>query len=427
MTPPTRSERLLLPLALATMLWTLVAGGSGREINLALVFFGSLPLLYAVLRSKPQGETAWTLKLALVLLALAALQLVPLPPSLWTALPGRDLAAQALVASGQEPGWRPLALDPAAAAVSLLAVVPALTMHAAVLRLEPRKVKRLLALVALFAIASAIVGIAQRLIGGGALYATEHAGTALGLFANRNHHADLLVAGILLTVTIPLGRTGKSARAIATAAVVLLAFAVVATTSRAGIALAIPAIIAALVAIWRPGRRAAPLLGAGLVAGGIAMLLVPAFSDIFARFGLAADDQRLTMATDTLAATRAMWPWGSGYGSFVPVYMAHENLDMIDARFVVAAHNDYLQLALEGGLPGVLTALAGPLALALLAWQMLSRRAPMAAWAAWGVGAVLLAHSALDFPLRTPALAMLFGLCTAAAQMGIAQMRKARL
>ncbi|GAA4642552.1 hypothetical protein GCM10023115_06360 [Pontixanthobacter gangjinensis] len=424
-TGTSRSNTRLVACA-GLLIVALLAGGTSRPLNDLAVLLAALPLLYLTLATSAKWPLAWTAKLALGLFGVALLQLIPLPPSIWTALPGRELAAASLVASGNELGWRPIALDPGAAAIGLLTLVAPLVLHIAVTRLDGKSIKRLLALVAGFALLSAALGIVQRVSGGFSLYATEHAGTATGMFTNRNHHADLLIAGMLLTIALLPTRHFRQYKYIATMGVIFLLFAIISTTSRAGIALSLPAALAALLAIWRPAKKWwAGLVLAGIL-GSVAILFIPAFSDIFERFGIAPDDQRLTMARDSIAATRAMWPFGSGYGSFVPVYMAYEDLDLLETRYVVAAHNDYLQLALEGGVAGVITAVAALVALALLAWNLLQVRADRLAWAAWGVAAVLLAHSALDFPLRTGTLAMLLALCTAAAQKLPTELRNAR-
>lgn len=419
-----RRPHRYLPAAVLLLVAALIAGGTSRPANDLIVLAASLPLVFTLLSDTHAPQLIWTAKLALGLLALAALQLVPLPPEIWTMLPGRELAAATLAASGNEIGWRPVALDPGAASISLLTLCAPIALHIAVTRMNGESVLKLLKLVAGFAIISAFLGIAQRLTGGLSVYQTEHIGAAIGLFANRNHHADLLIAGMLLiTVLVPAHRQ-RELRVPASAVVAFLLFAVIATTSRAGIALAFPASIAALLIIWRPRRNAViPIVLATFVAA-IGILFIPAFDTIFDRFGAASSDQRITMARDSLVATRAMWPVGSGYGTFVPVYMAHEDLDMLEARYVVAAHNDFLQLVLEGGIHGVMTAIAGPVAVLFIGWHLLQSRAQPALWACWGIAVIVLLHSAVDFPLRTGTLAVIFGLCTGAAQSGEFRLRK---
>lgn len=401
--------------AAALLLVSLLVGGTSRPLNDLIVFLAALPLFFLLVAGATRAGLPWTGKLAIALVALAALQLVPLPPAVWTALPGRDMAAMALEGAGLDIGWRPLALDPGSAAMALATLFSPIVLHIAVANMEWPQVRRLLAILAAFALLSAIFGIFQRVAGGLNVLPTEHAGDSVGFFTNRNHHADLIIAAmLLLTALLPHDRVDKFRIALS-AVVVLLVFAVVATTSRGGLALAVPGVLAGLLIIWRPKPQRALMLGAACVVAGLALLMVPAFNDIFTRFGGVAEDQRLTMARDSIVAARAMWSWGSGYGSFVPVYMAFEDLDMMEGRHVVAAHNDYLQLALEGGLAGVLTAIFGVGATGLLGWKLYNGASPAVAWGAWGVAVVLLAHSAFDYPLRIGAMAAVFAVCTGAA------------
>jgi len=107
-------------------------------------------------------------------------------------------------------------------------------------------------------------------------------------------------------------------------------------------------------------------------------------------------------------------PLGSGLGSFVKVYRLYESPDHVTTEYAVHAHNDYAELALELGVPGIL------LMLAFLAWWA---AAAMAAWRAGGGGpyaraasiasAVMLVHSLVDFPLRTAAMSACFAMCLA--------------
>jgi O-antigen ligase len=106
---------------------------------------------------------------------------------------------------------------------------------------------------------------------------------------------------------------------------------------------------------------------------------------------------------------------GSGFGSFPPLFHLFENPDAVDAVVINHAHNDLLEFVLEGGIPAVL------LLLAFLAWfgvRLVSvwlrekRRDPLAQGASITVLIVLL-HSLVDYPLRTAAVATLFGFCLA--------------
>ena len=113
----------------------------------------------------------------------------------------------------------------------------------------------------------------------------------------------------------------------------------------------------------------------------------------------------MTAQTATLA-TEAM-PLGSGAGSFVPWFEANLPDAMLIHAWYNHAHNEYVQWWLEGGVAGLAW-----IALLLFgfAWSRPRRgrdgRRPDGAWVGSWLGAgCLLAHSVVDYPLRTPALA----------------------
>jgi len=393
---------------------TLLIGGTARAPNVLICFAASIPALYLLLSGARAEPLGWLARIALALYGLSWLQLVPLPPGVWTALPGRGLAAQVLETAGLGIGWRPLALDPGAALAALLSLSPALVLLVAFARLSAAEQAAILKAGMALAIIFAVFGLLQRVTGTMTLYDIEHAGAATGLFANRNHHAAMLACAlVLLPAAVPAGNS-RQMRLMGSAAAIALFAGILATTSRAGIALGVAALLVSLAMLWRVRPRY--LVGAvlALIVAAAALLQVPALDPVFARFALLGEDQRIDMAATSLAAARDFLPWGSGWGSFVPVFMAYEDLDTMSARYVVAAHNDYLQLLLEGGILGLVIGIAGPLALALLAFRHWTSKAVTACWSWWWVCAILLLHSAVDFPLRTTALAVILAIAFAA-------------
>jgi O-antigen ligase len=107
-------------------------------------------------------------------------------------------------------------------------------------------------------------------------------------------------------------------------------------------------------------------------------------------------------------------PFGSGLGSFVRVYRTYESPDTVSSEYVIHAHNDYAEIALELGFPGI------TLMLLFLAWWA---AAVVAVWrtgsggafarAATIASAAVLVHSLVDFPLRTGAISACFAMCLA--------------
>jgi O-antigen ligase len=120
------------------------------------------------------------------------------------------------------------------------------------------------------------------------------------------------------------------------------------------------------------------------------------------------------MLSTSAKALRDFMPWGSGLGTFSKVYHFYEDPARVANVYVIHAHNDYVELALETGVPGML------LMIAALAWWA------RASWRGWRyveagpyakaasiASAAILAHSIVDFPLRTAAVSAVFAICLA--------------
>jgi O-antigen ligase len=123
---------------------------------------------------------------------------------------------------------------------------------------------------------------------------------------------------------------------------------------------------------------------------------------------------RYTSFGNSLRATAEHFPVGSGVGSFAEVYPAYENPDRVDRWYVNHVHNDFIELALETGLPGIL------IIAAFILWWMQRVTAiwrapeidPFARAATIASGAILL-HSMVDFPLRVTGISAVFAFCVA--------------
>jgi O-antigen ligase len=103
---------------------------------------------------------------------------------------------------------------------------------------------------------------------------------------------------------------------------------------------------------------------------------------------------------------------GTGLGTFEKAYRMSELPDRVDRNFVNHAHNDYLELAIELGVPGIIL-----MVLFVIWWtRSVARmiRSPAAdqfAYAGAIASAALLLHSAVDFPLRKAAMSAVFAMC----------------
>ncbi|WJY18971.1 O-antigen ligase family protein [Pseudoblastomonas flavescens] len=342
------------------------------------------------------------------------LQLIPLPPRIWEALPGRTTSTAALELARGEGGWQPLSLTPHATLAGWLAIISAAVGMLVAGRLGTRQRHIVLFAVLGGAGLTAVVGAFQLAGGEGAwrAYAASHRGWITGFMANRNAAADVLLIGLCAAVALAASRRrdgmARLPRGMAAALCVILAVAVIFTGSRTGIALLlVPAILAWV--LLREKRR-----GLGVVAALFAVAaLVPTFAGgalgrVGERFAVAGDF-RTELWRDAAFAAGQFWPLGGGIGSFVPAVIAAERLEVVDATQPNRAHNDYLEFALEAGLPGLLLVAAIMLA---LAWQFVRRwradpsQRPITGFAGATLAIVAL-HSAVDYPLRSMTLACL--------------------
>jgi O-antigen ligase len=436
-------------LAMAFVAGALILGGGGSpapHAELLLQVLTCLLLLLWLWLPTPGGQMPlprdrMTWAVGGLALALPVLQLVPLPPSIWHALPGQEGRIAALSLIGAADHWQPLSQSPPRTLAGLLSLVPPLFAGFAVASLAPAGRQRVLLAVVAVVLCSAMLGAAQLSLGDDALrlYAESHRQYIVGFQANRNAQADILLIGAVAAgaVIVPKlaaasgrRRRGHAAPRIGAQAwwlilaglVGLLLLAVVLTGSRMGIAL----IAAAVLALWlilRPVSghlRDRRMVGAAVAS--IAVLLVAGYLLLQSNTMLqrsaqrfdATSDPRGELWQDTLFAIDAAWPAGVGLGGFQPAMLAAERLEVLDGTRPNRAHNDYLEFLLEGGLPAVLIAAATIVLLVLLAVRALRRRPEDRAQILCGCAILLIIalHSFVDYPLRSMALASMFGVGT---------------
>jgi O-antigen ligase len=364
-----------------------------------------------------------------LVVATPLLQLIPLPPALWSGLPGQGPRLVALRLAGVEPPWLPMSLAPRETASAALALIPPAAMLMGSLCLTADQVRRLGGLWIILAVAGLGLGMAQIADPAGGLaypYRTTNLGSLVGLFANRNHEAGFLLAlppfaAALAVREIPRARPEARGGALAPGQwlaglfILISVIALGAIKSRAGVILAAPAIIAAIAIVWRASSRRA---GRGAIAGVsaaaiIAISVVAAFglTPIVSRFAPQSDGEfRLEAWPHVVDAAKSFLPLGSGVGSFDRVFEAAEPLVLVRPTYFNHAHNDYLELWLETGWVGVaiFSLFLVWLAIATLrAWRGGSDLARASSAAIL----LLMAESAVDYPLRTETLAVLFAFC----------------
>jgi O-antigen ligase len=414
---------------------SVVLGGASRDhaLRLAVVELASLPLLVIglgrLIRTGLWRDHRFALALLGALVALPLIQLLPLPPAIWTTLPGREPLVLALDLAGLEPGWVPLSLTPDLTWQAVLALTPPAAVFLAVISAPHPLTVRLIGLYLVAAIIGILLGTAQLASGGEALYPweTTGAGSVTGFFANRNHLATLLLASLPFAAVFgaaTLRRRDDDRRLSLWFAALFMGLVVIglaAIRSRAGVILFGPTVIFSLLAAWIAagrGRPATALLGlAGAVAAAVGAVALLALPPLLERFDVqSAPEGRFEGWPIVAEAAQAYLPLGSGIGSFDSVFRSVEPLEQLDPTFFNHAHNEYLETWLEAGWPGVALILAFLVWYArrlVSAWKAATSRERDLQRAASVALLVMLVHSGVDYPLRTATLAVLFALCAA--------------
>ncbi len=379
----------------------------------------------------------------LAILAIIALQLVPLPAGVVALLsPGRTAFQQASSLQPGAPGWLPLTLDSGATAHAWLATFCAAgTFWIARATLARRGLRTVLTALAWGAVAVVLVAIAHGASGSHLVYGFwrpyDAGARPLGPFVNRNHLGtwSLLVFFLCFgcfqwrrAVTSPSRGWSWRARlahaldgrsAVLVLAMVLLAVGVALGASRSTmLALACGAGYVASAAPRGHGTRRASLWSAALALS--AVLAVLAYADVdrlLARLdetrqlGLS---QRMAIWSDAGRVMASFPVTGAGAGSFASAMRLHQTADR--TYFWNEAHNQYLQVAAEGGILLVLPTALGLISIVVLSLRALRRRDDVLHWLRLGASAALVAvavQSLWETGLTLPASGMLAAVATA--------------
>jgi uncharacterized membrane protein len=358
--------------------------GGNRHVALVLLEWLALLLLVALLarglafRDRADAQPSQPLAsagvwvLALSPLWVALVQLIPLPVSLWAALPGHAPYAEALaVAQAPAAAFRPLSLTPDITLVSVLAGLP---LSAAFLLAFYSSFRQIGLLVHALVVPCSGTGGAGAAADGAVSWPVVRLGQ--GRAGDRHlcqpqslrqlHHHDraaghsALSPGHGLRARRHAGRASRRpphGRALGGGAVPP-------AVGRSGLGLARrhrhlpgrhPAGGAAAAAARGSLGPNAAALGDGRRPGLLALVALAVGVDaLLARFEAKAGylaGERWLYVIGTWHAALAFWPFGSGLGSYASVFPAFQPPGV--HGFIEHAHNDYVQLLMECGLLAV--------------------------------------------------------------------------
>lgn len=439
-----------------------------RLVGRRLFSFHSSGLWIVFGDDNPYGVAGWSYDLRKPLLAFGPaslpgalflgwvlLQLVALPPDLVALL---SSAHDEVLAEGS--AWLPLSLTPEKTRHGVAFLISVLALHviAASLFQSPRAGRRFRTFAALLGATLSLAALVQLASGVRAIYGfytprwTDGGFAFFGPFVNRNHFAAYMLMltplslGLLASrFRLYRGAVGRRANlrrwlvglqsheGVATlyASVPALACvaALVAARSRGGL-LAFGASLA-VAGLWTR-RRLAWGLPLALFATATLWFGLDRLGERFGRVSIEASGRTIVW-DNTLSRMDGLWLTGSGFNTFASAmsrvtlwklpqgatpwrepyetslaqaprmgYLSHLGIPRLD--WYREAHNDYLQVLVETGVPGLLLILATAAAIV--------RRAHRNPWLLAAVSGVLL-HSIVDFPLQLPAVSAMFAVVAA--------------
>ena len=429
-------RRVRLGVAPAYLFLCLILGGSPQGVwgNAILQILAIAILAWALIERREEGlarPSTQLLVIALLAVLLVLIQIVPLPVGIWAMLPGREFVADGFDLLGSTPGAMPISLSPYDSLATLLALLPMFGMLAAILVLRAYSAIWLAAVLIAGAMAGVLLGILQ--VGSPFpqdspwyLYRVSSFGMATGFFANSNHMADLLLVIIPFLAAFGAAfrgqtkdpRTRTVGLVLAGGGLVVAIVGLILNQSLAGYGLGIPVVLASLLILFGYSRRwiAGALAAIGLAGiAAIALLWTNPVGGQMDGLGAAGSvTSRRQIAESSFPLASEFAPLGSGLGTYAKIYARTEDPAKVDGTYINHAHNDYLELAVETGLPGIL------LILVFLIWwgraigRILQSRSPdQFAVAGAFASAVVLMHSMVDYPLRTAAISVVFAMSLA--------------
>lgn len=430
---PETAGRMLLP-ALSLLLAACWVGGGvtadATSIDEWLQLLALPVMLLAAMAmagERMPRPLRWGAGLCVLVALVPALQLLPLPAQTWGMPAARHALGTDLAQAGVTiaPHW---SLAPSATEQALWSLLPALAAFLSSAALPQQQRRRLLQVVVLLVGCNLLFAFFQAGLPPDSqlrLYSEFNGGFG-GLFANTNHQATACIIGMTVAVGLASDARLRARRGevhphrpwwyLGLAGVFLLMVPL--STSRAGMAIALPVLALALVLtgvlrlrrIGRSKRATATALVLALVAV-VGVRAAMGWMEVDQ-----AEELRHAMASVAVSAGTTEAPLGAGVGSFVPVFAQAAPASLRMASYVNHAHNEYAQWWLEAGWLGMAVLALVLVLLAVVAWRIVHSEGRNAALAGASLVAIcaVLAHSWADYPLRTTTL-----MATAAALAGV--------
>ena len=422
-----------LLVGLLAILW--VAGGASRAdvLGQPVVRFFAWTFIVVIILALPRAN--WRApKEPVIMLGvgalLVALQLVPLPPSVWTELPGRAIFIEAAVLAGTEQPWRPLSISPSGTSNALASLITPMAVLLLAANLTNEQHWRLVKFVLCLAGAGSVLGALQF---SGANFdnplINTVPGSVAGNFANRNHFSLFLAVGCVLAVAWAF-RAEMPVWKVAAALGIILIFTllILATGSRSGTIVGMLGVVLAFLAFHAEAVPRLKIIPQKIAIPAFIVAIVVVIGSLWLSVSLdrAASIERASSLEGEADLRWQIWPivremaWsyspaGTGFGTFDPVFRISEPDGLLNTLYINLAHNDGLQIFLEGGLVGLILFAAALVWFVLRSFQawFYRREATGSRYLAKAgsiIVILILAASVTDYPVRTPMIMALLAL-----------------
>jgi O-antigen ligase len=380
--------------------------------------------------------------------ALAAVQLIPVPIEwLGTLSPNTVDAVNVLdplVANGLRD-THPLSIAPPATAVAVAGLVAMMLLVAGLARwLSVSSARRLAEGIVLVGVALAMTGIVQRPFYSGRIYGfwrPAMGGNPFGPFVNKNHFAGWMLMALPLAFglicsrivhariredatfrdrVVWLGSDDAGRLLLLCGAAALMTLALLLTMARSGIAALILALLMTCAFVLR-GRLtvrkrliAVAVLGSLCVAAG-SWLGASAIASAFSNADWSGFNGRLGPWIDGGGVVRRFPLTGTGLNTYSVAMNLYQAFDL--DRHYAQAHNDYLQLAAEGGALLCFPALLSATLFLISAHRRLRDETSVTTYwirvgAIAGIAAIALQET-VEFSLQMPGNALMFAVLCA--------------
>lgn len=421
-------------LVISLVILFLMGGSSRGDVqSLALLnpaMIGCCGAALLMLQRKHLQENKWLLVSLLLTFLLVLAYLIPMARGVAGHASGRANLAAITTAVNADSAHYILATTPAIARQSLYFLFAPLAIALFAIQLTRDDLRLTVPLMIGIGSVSGVLGViqlAESANGPLYFYRITNNGSAVGLFANRNHAAVFLACLFpLLAVfaarsraTKPSGRNIKQLLSIAIS--ILLVPLILVTGSRSGMLTAIVGLIGGVLLYMsyappKIGSKAAISVTALVTASGLLCLVLAtiyfsraqAIERVFADTGLVNDRSEFWNASFPLFSQ--YFPLGFGPGGFVPAFQNIEPSTVLGGSYLNRLHNDWLETALTFGVPGILFLAIGSIYYvyrSYILWvQMGGTRSAVASGRMASVVIAILGIASLsDYPLRTPAMA----------------------